>query len=196
MYVTDRHCQCIRRVERRRRLRQSEQQLDHLLHLTLLRAAIANDGALHFCRCVLDDCAARFDSREQRDTSRVSELQGAARIDRVKDALDRDAVGPRPREQGDELAVNAGKTRGKCVSSSGGNSAAGHEAMTAAVRLHTTVAGAFGAGIDADNSHAREASISFSSMSKLAHTCCTSSWSSRASINFSMTDASLPVSLT
>ena len=58
--------------------------------------------------------------------------------------------------------------------------------MAATVRLHAAVAGALGAGIDAEDSHAREASISFSSMSKLAQTCWTSSWSSSASISFSI----------
>ena len=102
----------------------------------------------------------------------------------------------RLREQRDQFAVAAGEAGGTRVSGSGGDRAAGHKAMTASVRLHAAVAGALGAGIDADDSHAREASISFSSMSKLAHTCCTSSWSSRASINFSITWASLPCSFT
>ena len=92
--------------------------------------------------------------------------------------------------------MNAGETSGKGVCGGGRDGAAGHEAMTASVRLHAAVTGALGAGVDADDSHAREASISFSSMSKFAHTCCTSSWSSRASISFNMTGASLPVSLT
>src|SRR5688572_29682627 len=196
MHVANRDRQGIGCIVRCGRLRETKQHLDHLLHLTLLRAAVADDGAFHFGGCVLDDRAAGLDSREQRNAARVPQLERAARVDRVKHALDGDAVGPRLRVQRNELAVDTGKARGKCVSGSGGNGAAGHEAMTAAVRLHAAVAGAFGAGIDADNSHAREASISFSSMSKLAHTCCTSSWSSRASINFNMTEASLPVSFT
>src|SRR6185503_1720678 len=152
--------------------------------------------ALHFRGGVLNDRAAGLHRREQRDATRVPKLERAAGVDSVKDALDGDAVRPRPGKQRHELAMNTSQTSGKGVCGGGCDGAAGHEAMTASVRLHAAVAGALGAGVDADYSHAREASISFSSMSKLAHTCCTSSWSSRASINFNMTEASLPVSFT
>ena len=43
------------------------------------------------------------------------------------------------------------------------------------VGLDAAVAGALGPGIDPEDSHASEASISFSSMSKFDQTCCTSS---------------------
>ena len=45
----------------------------------------------------------------------------------------------------------------------------------AAVYVDTTVAGALRAGIDAENPHASDASISFSSMSKFEYTLFTSS---------------------
>jgi hypothetical protein len=47
--------------------------------------------------------------------------------------------------------------------------------VASSVGLDAAVAGALRAGVDAKNSHASEASISFSSMSKFAHTCWTSS---------------------
>jgi hypothetical protein len=43
--------------------------------------------------------------------------------------------------------------------------------MAPTIGLHATVTGALGAGVDAEDSHASEASISFSSMSKFAQTC-------------------------
>ena len=59
---------------------------------------------------------------------------------------------------------------GKASPRKGNDGTAGHEACHAAVRLQAAVAGAPGARIDAENPHAREASISFSSTSKLAQT--------------------------
>ena len=73
---------------------EAEQQLDHLLDLVLLRAAVADDRALDLGRRVLDDRQARFRRREQRDAARVSELERAPHVARVEDVLDRDAVGP------------------------------------------------------------------------------------------------------
>src|SRR5262245_5689408 len=194
MHVTDRHGERIGRIVRRGRLCEPKQQLDHLLHLALFRATIAHHRPLHLCGRVLNDRAPRLDGRKKCDAARVPKLQCAARVDRVKHALDSDAVGPRLRQQCNEFAMNARQASGKGVSCGGRDGTARHKAMTASVRLHATVAGALGAGIDADDSHAREASISFSSISKLAQTCWTSSWSSSASISFSMTEASLPVS--
>ena len=57
----------------------------------------------------------------------------------------------------------------------GGDGAAHDNPVARPVGLDAAVAGALGAGIDAEDSHASEASISFSSMSKFDQTCCTSS---------------------
>ena len=53
--------------------------------------------------------------------------------------------------------------------------AADDDAVARPVGLDAAVTGALGAGIDAEHSHASDASISFSSMSKFDQTCCTSS---------------------
>ena len=87
-------------------------------------------------------------------------------------------------QPGSQLAMDPGEPFGKRITGFRGDCPARDQVVSATVRLDAAVAGALGAGIDAENSHAREASISFSSMSKLAHTFCTSSWSSRASISF------------
>ena len=81
-------------VVRRRRLRQAEKQLHHLLHLVLLGAAVADDRALDLGRRVLDDRKPGFDRRQHRHAARVSELQRAAGVRGVKQVLDGHAVGP------------------------------------------------------------------------------------------------------
>ena len=71
--------------------------------------------------------------------------------------------------------MDGGELVGKRVRGAGANRAAEHEAVAPAVAVDAAVAGAIGAGVDAEHPHASEASISFSSMSKFDHTCCTSS---------------------
>ena len=90
--------------------------------------------------------------------------------------------------------MNPGEAQWKRVGLVRGNGAAGHEVMPASIRLHATVAGALRAGIDAEDSHAREASISFSSMSAFVQTFLVSSCSSRTSISLSICCAALPSS--
>src|SRR5690348_4731669 len=195
MQMTDRHCERVGGVVRRGGGIEAKEQLHHPLHLRLLRAPVADDGALHLGGCVLDDLAARFDGGEHRDAARVPQLQRAARVGRMKQVLDGHAIGAAGRQMTRKLAVNARETLGEAVAGERRDRSAGNKVMSAAVRLHAPEAGALGAGIDAEDSHA-SASISFSSISKFAQTCCTSSWSSIASNSFSICWASLPVSLT
>ena len=78
-------------------------------------------------------------------------------------------------EQRRELAVDDRQLIGKRGTRPGVNGAAPNQLMTASVAVNTTVSGALRTGVDAEDPHASEASISFSSMSKLDHTCLTSS---------------------
>ena len=58
----------------------------------------------------------------------------------------------------------------------GGHDGAGkHDAMAGPVGFDAAVAGAHGPGVDAEDFHASDASISFSEMSKFDETFCTSS---------------------
>src|SRR3954466_2943029 len=195
MEVTNRHGKSVGRVERPGSRLQSEQQRDHLLHLVLLSSPVADDRALHLGRRVFDNVAAGFNRGKHRDTARVSQLQRTAGVLRVKQVLDGDAVRTTGRELNGQFPVDVREAAREGIARQRDDRATGDEAMAPAVGLHATVAGALGAGVDAKDSHA-SASISFSSMSKLAHTCCTSSWSSTASYSFSICFASLPVSLT
>src|SRR6266550_2416183 len=196
MQMANRNRERIGGVVRRGGGAQAEQQLHHLSHLRLLRTPVADDRALDLRRRVLDDLASGLDRRQHGDAACVTELERAAHVGRMKQVLDGDAIGTMRGEQRGEFSVDAGEAIREAVARRGGNRAAGNETMTASIRLHAAVAGAFGAGIDAEDSHAREASISFSSMSKFAQTCWTSSWSSMTSSSLSICCASLPVSLT
>ena len=115
MHVADRDRERIGGVVRRRRRVEAEQQLDHLLHLVLLRAAEADDRALDLGRRVLGDRQPRLRRRQQRDAARVPELQRAAHVARVEDVLDRDAVravrGEQRREPGVDVLQLVGKRR-------------------------------------------------------------------------------------
>src|SRR6185503_9389929 len=77
-----------------------------------------------------------------------------------------------------------------------GDGAADDDAMMGEIGFDAAVARALRAGVDAEDSHASEASISFSSMSKFDATFCTSSWSSSPSISLIICCAGLPSSLT
>ena len=175
MHVTNRHRERIGGVVRRWRGGKTEVQLHHLPHLVLLGASVTDDRALDFGRRVLDHLTTGFNRGKHRHATRVTELQCAADVRRVKEIFDGDAVRVKRRKEQGELGVNPGKALRKRVGLVRGNCAAGDQVMPASIRLHAAVTGAFGARIDAEDSHAREASISFSSMSKFAQTCWTSS---------------------
>ena len=194
--MTDGDRERIGRIERRGRLGEAEEQLDHRLHLPFLGASVSHHRLFHFGRRVFHDGHAGFDSGQHRDAAGVAQLQRAAGVDGVKQILDGHDVGTMAREQGAELDVDDSEFFGKGIGGGDRNGAAGDHPMAAAIALHASVAGARRAGIDPKHPHASEASISFSSMSKFDHTCCTSSWSSRASINLTICCAVLPSSFT
>src|SRR6187401_727322 len=193
--MTQRNSERVRGIVRSGNLRHPEQQLHHLLHLRLLRAAIPDDGPFDLRRGVLHELAAGFNGGKHRHAAGVTQLEGTAHVVGVKQVLHRDAFGTAGAQQLGQLAVNDGEPLGEGLVRRSGDGTAGHETRMATVRLHAPVTGASGARIDAENPHASDASISFSSMSKFAQTCCTSSWSSSPSMSRSICWASLPVSL-
>ena len=194
--MTDRHRQRIGDVVRRRGVVEAEQQLHHLLDLRLLGAAVADHRALDFGRRVLDDRQARLRRRQQRDAARVPQLERAADVARVEDDLDRDAVRLALGEQRDQAGVNVLQSFGKSSGGGRGERAAEDKVVAAAGSLHAAVTRTFGAGIDPEDFHANDASISFSSMSAFDHTFFVSSCSSTASISLTICCAGLPSSLT
>ena len=70
------------------------------------------------------------------------------------------------------------------VADAGG--AADHNATPAAIGIDAAIPGDLGAGVNPEDPHANEASISFSLMSTLDHTCWMSSRSSSAPISFNI----------
>ena len=111
--MADRDGERVGGVVRRRDGRQPEQQLHHVLHLRLLRAAIADDGALDLGGRVLEDRQMRLDGGEHRDAARVSELQRAADVCRVKQIFDRDRVRTALLEEARQPRVNREELVGK-----------------------------------------------------------------------------------
>ena len=173
--VANRDGERIGRVVRLRDRVEAQQHLHHLRDLRLLGAAVADDGALDLRGRVFDHHHAGLDRGEHRDAARVPELQRAARVDRVENVFDGDALGPVLGEQRRELAVDDRQLIGKRGAGPGAHGAAPNQLMTAAVAVDAAVTGAVRAGVDAEDPHASEASISFSSMSKFDQTCLTSS---------------------
>jgi hypothetical protein len=92
--MTDCDGQRVRGIMRRRHLFQSEQQLDHLLHLPLVCTAVSNNGTLHFRWRVLEHFASRFDGRENRYAARVTQLERASRVGRVEQVFDHHELRP------------------------------------------------------------------------------------------------------
>src|SRR5688500_18148021 len=117
----------------------------------LLGTAIPDDGALHFGGCVLDDRAARFDCGENGHAARMSQLQRAACVDGVEQRFDSDAVRLARCEERGKLPMNSGEALRERITGERRDGPAGDKMMSTAVRLHATVAGALGAGIDAED---------------------------------------------
>ncbi len=91
--------------------------------------------------------------------------------------------------------MNREQPFGKSRVGGGGKRTADDEAVAAAVGLDAAVARALGAGIDPEDLHANDASISFSSMSAFVQTFFVSSCSSSASISLTICCAGRPSSL-
>jgi hypothetical protein len=195
VHVAERHGERVGGVMRCRHGVEPEQQLDHLLHLGLLGAAVADDGAFHLGRRVLDHRHPGLHRRQHRHAAGVTQFEGAADVGGVEQAFDGHDRRPALMQLCGQGVVDSGQPGREVGAAGGGNRPAGHETMAPTVGLDAPVAGALGAGVDAEDPHASEASISFSSMSKFDHTFCTSSWSSTASISRSICAASLPSSL-
>ena len=92
MQVTDRHGERVGGIVRRGRLRQAQEQLDHLLHLVLVRAPVSDHRSLDFSGRVLDHLATSFDGGKHGDTTRVAKLECASRVARIEDVLDNDVL--------------------------------------------------------------------------------------------------------
>src|SRR2546422_545919 len=171
---------------RRRQHGEAEDQLHHVLHLTLFGPAVANDRALDLRGRVLGYRQPGFNGCEHCDAARVSELQRAPDVGGVEQILDRDTIGPAVVDQCRQPAMNGQQLFRKSRARGSVDGAAYDNPMARSVRLDAAVTGALGARVDAENFHASEASISFSSMSKFDQTWRTSSCSSSASISLTI----------
>jgi hypothetical protein len=172
--MANRHRQCVSGIVGRRYLIQVKQQLDHLLDLPFVGVPIADNRPFDLRGGVLDHLATSLDRGEHGHTAGMTELQRTPRVNRMEDILNCHALGAAIRQQNGEFSMDAGEALGK-GRRAGGDRTTRNESMASSIGLHATIAGAYGARIDAEYSHASDASISFSSMSWFAQTCCTSS---------------------
>ena len=111
MQVANRHGQRVGGVVRRGRFRKAEQQLDHLLHLVLFGATVADHRALDLGAGVYSTTGQpALDRGQHGDAARVPELQRGAGVDGVKDRLSiATQSGWQRDEQRRELSVDAGE---------------------------------------------------------------------------------------
>jgi len=93
MHMANRHSESVRGVVWCRYSIQTEQQLDHVLDLSLVSTTVPHDGSLHFGWRVFDYLAAGFDCRKNGYAARVSELERTAGVARVEEILDDDTLG-------------------------------------------------------------------------------------------------------
>ena len=123
---------------------EAEQQLDHLLHLRLLGAAVADDGALDFGRRVFDD-------RQRRPRRRPASRRRARGRASARCGRSWRGTGSRwRRTRGGSRASSAASSRwidrearpGSVGAPAVRDRAADHEAVAAAVALDAAVAGA------------------------------------------------------
>jgi len=133
MQVADRDGERIRSVVRRRQLLKPKQQLDHLLHLVLFRTAVANHGALDFCRGVLRHWTTCFDRREHRDASGMPELQSTTDIDGVKHVFDGHAVWGATSQQCGKFLMDARQPLRKGITGESTDSTENHQTGRAAI---------------------------------------------------------------
>src|SRR5690242_17541294 len=101
----------------------------------------------------------------------------------MKQIFDRYRVGTRFFEHGRKPPVDLQQLLREGRLSGNSNRAAQHQLMPRAVGIDAAVPRTFGPGVDAEDPHASDASISFSSISKFDQTCRTSSCSSSASMS-------------
>src|SRR5881628_3649236 len=123
---------------------------------------------------------------EQYDTPRLPKFESCLDVPGVKYSLHRQRVQVLAFEDTIKLRVDLEQTRRKWLAGIGSYRAEEERSMLRAIRFDDAIAGAFGSGINAQNSPHEASLSSAASMSKLDQTFCTSSWSSRASISFNM----------
>src|SRR5262245_15402577 len=166
MRVTNRDRERVGGVMRGRHGVETQQQLHHLLNLTLFGASVTNDGEFDLSRRVFDDRQAGVNGGEHSDTARMAKHEGALYVARVKQVFDDDTLRSAAGQQRRQLLVDVAEAIGERGAGRRRHRAAGNETMAAAVSLDAAIPGSDRPRIDPENPHASEASISFSSTSK------------------------------
>ena len=112
---------------RRGGFRQSQPQLDHLLHLVLFRPPVADNGPFDFGGCVLHHVASGLDGGQDCDPAGMAQLERTACVDGVKDAFDGHAIGLMRCEQPRQFAVDSGEPLREGIAGGHRDGSAGNE---------------------------------------------------------------------
>ena len=169
--MTDSDGQGIGDVQRGRHRIHSKEQGHHLLHLGLLRPAVSDDGALHLRGRVLRDRDPGLRCCEHQHTPNVPELQGALDVLGVEEIFDGNGLWLVACQQVGQPAMDRTKFLRKGRAARRRERSTVDDPVAAAARLYAAKSGALGTGVNPENSHASNASISFASISKLDQTC-------------------------
>ena len=166
---------------------------DHEGHLLLVGPPEAGDLLLHRGRGELVDRQAGLGAGQEDDAADVAENEGGAGVGGVEDVLDGEEVGAETPDHRGDTGVDVAEALGQGGSAGRGDGALLHQAVASAVGVDGPVAGADGAGIDAEDEHPfgglagrRRLQVLGSEMSEFSQTFWTSSWSSRASSSLSI----------
>jgi len=195
--MTQSHRQGIRRVVGRGRCLETKKQRDHYLNLCLVGATVSHHGLLDLQRAVLVNRESFRNPRDQRHSPDVSQFQGAFDIDGVKKTFNGHPVGPAVLDDFEEPGVDVQEFFGKRERRRAFQNTELEQGMTISVRLNGAVPRCRRTGIDSKDSQfggrmsrfgraqdiptgetrllmaqwdAMAASMSFSSISKLAQT--------------------------
>lgn len=148
MMVADGHGQRIGRVGRTDRLFEAKERLNHLLDLAFARGAISCDSAFYLQRAIFRDSKPVLRGSQNRDPSRLTQLERALYIFREDKAFDRCPLRLITTDQLGQAAVDLLQAGGKRVVRRGNDAAVFYGSQCAVTASHHPVAGRAGPRIN------------------------------------------------
>ena len=151
--MTQRHCNCVGGIDRPERLVDADEGLHHLLHLLLVGAAVAGNGALDLVRGIFDHITTTRRSLGHHDAARLPDRHRGADIHLEEDALDGHDLGRELVEQGTDIALELGEPDRKRQVCRGPDDPGGDGSGPGATLLDAAVTTARQTRIDPQNEH-------------------------------------------
>lgn len=140
MRMAEGHGQRVGGIRRLRLFAQSQLGLNHLLHLLLGRAAMADDAGLDFARRITVRRNPRLSGGEENHAANFGELQSGAHVQSREYGFYRNCVGSELLEELRDHAMNAAEARGEIVARGEAQGAEAQHARGRAVEFHHAVA--------------------------------------------------------